>query len=128
MKAPSPALFGATRIRSVPSIGLRRHRPWAELNGKGSKRGAPLLALLALTGCAHTTHLYTPVYCISQDQYTKLKSAEPEKIGSKLTGKAQDDLKLIAGNDVELRRYSDDLLGVVGGCVDPTTEAPAKSR
>jgi hypothetical protein len=128
MKTPSPALFGATRIRSVPSIGLRRHRPWAELNGKGSKRGALLLAALALTGCATTHERFTPVYCVTQDQYTKLKSAEPEKIGSKLTGKAQDDLKLIASNDLELRTYSDGLLGVLNGCVDQTTEAPAKSR
>ena len=83
-------------------------------------------ALLVLTGCAHTTHLYTTVYCVTPDQYAKLKQAEPPKVGSSLTGNAQDDLKTIAGSAVRLRTFSDGLLGVIGSCVDPNTEAPAK--
>jgi len=83
------------------------------------------LAYIALSGCAGHVR-YVSTYCVSQDQYAKLKSAEPGKIGSQLDGNAQHDLKLIAGNDLQLRTYSDGLLGVLNGCVDPTTEAPAK--
>jgi len=81
---------------------------------------------LALTGCATVHTKYIQTYCVSQDQYAKLKQAEPGKIGSQLDGNAQHDLKLIAGNDLELRTFSDGLLGVIGSCVDPNTEAPAK--
>jgi hypothetical protein len=84
------------------------------------------LAALALTGCATTHTRWVQTYCVTPDQYAKLKQAEPGKIGSQLDGNAQHDLKLIAGNDLELRTFSDGLLGVIGGCVDPNTEAPAK--
>jgi hypothetical protein len=59
------------------------------------------------------------VHCLSAEQYQKLKDAEPPKVGNQLTGQAQDDLKTIAGSTVELRTYSEGLLGVLGGCVDP---------
>jgi hypothetical protein len=75
-------------------------------------------ALLALTACA--PHPRTAiVYCVSPQQYDRLKSAEPPKVGNRLTGQAQDDLKLIAGSAIELREYSHGLLQVLGGCVDP---------
>jgi hypothetical protein len=85
-----------------------------------------LLALSALavlaSGCATTKTRWVQTYCVTPDQYAKLKSAEPGKIGSQLDGNAQHDLKLIAGNDLELRTFSDGLLGVIGSCVDPNTE------
>jgi hypothetical protein len=79
--------------------------------------------VLALTGCATVHTKYIQTYCVTPDQYAKLKQAEPPKVGDKLTGNAQDDLKTIAGSAVRLRTFSDGLLGVIGACVDPTTEA-----
>lgn len=74
-----------------------------------------IAAAVAVSGCAHTR--YVTVHCVTAEQHQKLKDAEPERIGGKLSGQAQDDLKIIAGNNVELREYSHGLLGVIGGCV-----------
>jgi len=89
-------------------------------------RSLLVIAAVALSGCATVHTRYSTVYCVTPDQYAKLKQAEPPKVGDKLTGNAQDDLKTIAGSAVRLRTFSDGLLGVIGSCVDPTTEAPAK--
>jgi hypothetical protein len=70
---------------------------------------------LVLSGCATTR--YVTIHCVTPEQYQKLKDAEPPRVGDKLTGQAQDDLKTIAGSTVELRTYSEGLLGVLGGCV-----------
>lgn len=72
------------------------------------------LAAFALSGCATTR--YVTVHCVTPEQLQKLKDAEPERVGGKLTGNAQDDLKIIAGSNVELRQYGRGLLGVLGGC------------
>lgn len=69
---------------------------------------------LALAGCAHTR--YTQIHCLTPDQYQKLKDAEPPKIGDKLTGRADEDIKPIAGSAVRLRAWGQGLLGVLGGC------------
>lgn len=94
----------------------------------GNRRATPagltlLFAALALTGCATTHTRWVQTYCVTPDQYAKLKQTEPPKVGDKLTGNAQDDLKTIAGSAVRLRIFSDGLLGVIGSCVDPNTEA-----
>jgi hypothetical protein len=62
------------------------------------------------------TTRYVSVPCTTPEQYQKLKDAEPRKVGDKLTGQAQDDLKIIAGNNVELRQFGHNLLGVIEGC------------
>lgn len=85
-------------------------------------RSLLVIAAVALSGCATVHTKYIQTYCVSQDQYAKLKQAGPGKIGSQLDGNAQHDLKVIAGNDLELRTFSDGLLGVIGSCVDPNTE------
>lgn len=72
---------------------------------------------LALSACAPRP--VATIYCVSPTQLQKLKDAEPPKVGGKLTGQAQDDLKIIAENTVLLREYGEGLLGVIGGCVDP---------
>lgn len=110
--------------------GLGGHcRTWAARCLVGSERLTILAATaVALTGCATTHTRYVPTYCVTQDQYAKLKQAKPPKVGDKLTGNAQDDLKTIAGSAVRLRTFSDGLLGVIGSCVDPNTEAPPKQR
>jgi hypothetical protein len=81
------------------------------------------VACLALSACAPHVR-YVSIYCITPPQLQKLKDAEPPKVGNQLTGQAQDDFKIIAGNDVELRQYSGDLLNVLGNCTEP----PASSR
>jgi hypothetical protein len=73
-------------------------------------------ACLALSACVPPVR-YATIYCVTPPQFQKLKDAEPPKVGNQLTGQAQDDIKIIAGNDVELRQYSGDLLNVLGGCV-----------
>ena len=77
------------------------------------------VAAIATSGCVTTR--YATVHCVTPEQYQKLKDAEPRKVGDKLTGQAQDDLKIIAGNNVELREYSHGLLGVIGGCTGNPT-------
>ena len=72
------------------------------------------LAALALSACA--PHPVAIVHCVTPEQYQKLKNAEPPKVGSKLTGQAQDDLKIIAGRTVELQSWGEGLLGVIAGC------------
>jgi hypothetical protein len=56
------------------------------------------------------------VPCAAPEQVQKLKDAEPEHIGLKLTGNAQEDFKLAAGNDIALRLWGEGLLGVIQGC------------
>lgn len=75
--------------------------------------GVPLV-FFALAGC--TTTRYSRIYCLTPGQLQTLKDAEPERVGNRLTGQAQTDIKIVAGSAVELRRYSGDLLGVLSGC------------
>ena len=63
------------------------------------------LGLIALTGCAHTQYLTRS--CISAEQYNKL------------TGKADEDTRPLAGSILELRAYSGMLLGVLETCAEP---------
>jgi hypothetical protein len=72
------------------------------------------VAAIATSGCVTTRYVSVP--CTTPEQYQKLKDAEPKRVGSELRGQAQDDLKIIAGNNVELREYSHGLLGVIDGC------------
>lgn len=78
------------------------------------KRSLPLIAL-ALAGCAHTRYVTVP--CVTQEQVDGFKAAEPPKIHDKLTGKADEDIRPIAGSNVRLRSWGEGMLGVLGGCV-----------
>ena len=103
-----------TQEQSRPAL-LNCHRRVAFRSvGRIGTRGAFAALALAVSGCATTR--YAPVHCVSPQQLQKLKDAEPPKIGSRLTGQAQDDLKIIAGNNVELRQYGHGLLSVIEGC------------
>jgi hypothetical protein len=76
--------------------------------------------LLLLGGCATTpvpSIVVQHVYCLTPDQYAQTVKAKPAKVGGTLTGNAQQDFKIVAGQDVLLERYSDGLLTVLGGCV-----------
>lgn len=73
---------------------------------------------LALTGCApHPRFIQT--YCLTQAQFDQLKQSQPPKVRSQLTGEADKDLRIIAGSAIRLRAYSDGLITVLGGCIDP---------
>jgi hypothetical protein len=116
----SPALFGATRFRVAPSIGLRGHRPWGTPRGGNPKRGALFSATIALclTGCATTQPVrYTPVYCLSNE--TQLP-AEPPKVHDQLTGEADKDAGILAGSAIRLRAWGQALNHILEGCREPT--------
>lgn len=71
-----------------------------------------LLASITLSGCAHTI----TVSCLTRKQYEDLKAQQPGKIHGKLTGKADEDIRPVAGSALRLRAYSDTLLGVLEVC------------
>lgn len=79
------------------------------------KRALIAITLLAsLTGCAHQR--YAPIHCLTPQQLEKLKSDKPPKIGSTLTGRADEDVKRVTGQLIRMEGYADGLLGVLGGC------------
>jgi hypothetical protein len=79
------------------------------------KKTVAACAVILLTlpaGMCQTTRFVT-VPCISKDQALP---AEPEKVGPKLTGKADEDVKIIAGSAVRLRAWGQGLRGILEGC------------
>jgi hypothetical protein len=75
------------------------------------------LAFLALTGCVHTSYLTRS--CLTKEQYEQLKSQEPPRIKDKLTGKADEDTRPLAGSAIELRAWGHALLDTLRICTDP---------
>ncbi len=76
-------------------------------------------AALFLTSCSPTPKpetRYVTIHCVTQEQANQLKATEPPKVGSQLTGQAQEDLKVVAASAVELRSWGLGLLGVIEGC------------
>ncbi len=71
-----------------------------------------LAACLALAGCAATPRTII-VPCIAKDQALP---AEPPKIAERLTGRADEDLPIIAGSAVRLRAWGRALNGIVESC------------
>lgn len=69
---------------------------------------------LALEGCAHTR--YVKISCISPEQLEQQRQAEPPKVHDRLTGKADEDVRTIAGSNVRLRAWGTGLLGILEGC------------
>jgi hypothetical protein len=74
-------------------------------------RYAACVTLLALSAC--TTTRYVTVPCISKDQTLP---AEPPKVADRLTGKADEDIKTIAGSAVRLRAWGQGLHTILEGC------------
>ena len=70
-----------------------------------------MIALIALAGCQTTRHIVSP--CIAKDQALP---AEPERVSGKLTGKADEDIRIIAGSAVRLRAYGQGLRTILEGC------------
>jgi hypothetical protein len=75
-----------------------------------------LAALLALSACATGKDRFVTVPCVTPEQWQELHEAEPPKVGKKLTGEADKDVKIVAGSAVRLRSWGNGLLGVLGGC------------
>lgn len=77
------------------------------------------LFLGSLAGCQKNTRpetRYVTVSCLSQAQLDQLKDAEPTRVGSVLTGQAQEDAKTIADSAIRLRSWGHGLMGVLEGC------------
>jgi hypothetical protein len=74
-------------------------------------RGLIVLSLLMLGGCQTTRFVTVP--CVSKDQ--KLPD-EPERVGGKLTGQAQRDFQIVAGNNARLRAWGQGLNQILEGC------------
>jgi hypothetical protein len=70
-----------------------------------------IIATLALAGC--TTTRFVKIPCVAKDQ---VLPAEPERVGSKLTGQAQQAFKIAAGSAVELRAWGRGLNDILEGC------------
>jgi hypothetical protein len=75
------------------------------------------LLALALSACAGPQYLTRS--CISAEQYERLKAAEPPKVHSKLTGKADEDTRPLAGSALELRSWGHVLLDTLQTCAEP---------
>lgn len=81
---------------------------------------AGILAFSLLAACQTTTpaievrtvEVPTPVACVSPEQIP----AEPEKVGSKLTGNAVADLLIVSASALELRDYAGKLRALLVGC------------
>jgi hypothetical protein len=78
---------------------------------------------LALSGCVHTRYIQT--YCVTKAQLEQLQKAKPGKVRDQLTGKADEDLKKVAGRLVRVEAWGDGLIDVLGGCVASPSSAPA---
>ena len=75
-----------------------------------------IAALLALSACATGKERYVTVHCVTPEQWQELHEAEPPKVAKKLTGKADEDIRVVAGSAVRLRAWGQGLLGVLQGC------------
>ncbi len=103
------------RVRDIPRL------LWIGLTGrmfgwtlKVSARVVLIaMGFIVLSGCATK---FVRVPCLTKEQYEERVKAEPEKVGGQLTGKADQDIKPIAGSAVELRAWGRGNLDILGGC------------
>lgn len=72
-------------------------------------------AALALTACAPHPRFIT-TYCLTKDQALP---PEPPRVKSQLTGKADEDLRIVAGSAIRLRSWGEGLQHILEGCRDP---------
>ena len=73
----------------------------------------PLAALaMTLGACAHGPR-YIAVPCVGKDQ---VLPSEPPKVGDKLTGRADEDIRIIGGSAVRLRAWGQGLNRILEGC------------
>lgn len=72
-----------------------------------------ILAALSLSACSHQL---VPMPCLTPEQLKQLEDAEPEKVGDKLTGRADEDVRTISGSAIRLRAWGRGNLEVLRGC------------
>lgn len=111
--------YGSHALEVDPASNLvRRILVGNSGNGASHLRRPAGLALLALalSACA-TQPLVTP--CITKQDYERLKAAEPPKVHSKLTGRADEDVRPLAGSALELRSWGETLLDTLRVCSTP---------
>jgi hypothetical protein len=90
--------------------------------GNGMKSKARLIALAAAAlvfnvGC--TTTRYITRDCVSAEQLAELKAQEPPKVSDRLTGKADEDVRVVAGSALRLRGWGHNMLDVLKVCANP---------
>jgi hypothetical protein len=73
-----------------------------------------MLASMLITGC--TTTRFVRVPCLTKEQLAERERAEPPLVGKDLTGRADEDIKTIAGSAVRLRAWGKGNLDILGGC------------
>jgi len=91
------------------------HHPAPTLRRGFGRFTTAMVAALALAGCAHKPRVAI-VHCVTPEQVEQLRKAEPPKISNQLTGKADEDVRVIAGSALRLRSWGHGLLGVIEGC------------
>jgi hypothetical protein len=72
------------------------------------------IAALLLTGCAHTR--YVTIHCLTKEQFAELQKQKPEKIRDQLTGKADEDTRILGGALIRWQTYGIGLENVLDGC------------
>lgn len=90
---------------------------WSALHGRFrfARRCIGLaFAALLLAGCVHPRVVQTS--CITPAQLQQLRDSAPPKVREQLTGKADEDLRIIAGSNLRLRGYADGLVTVLESC------------
>ena len=83
---------------------------------KRSLTYAALAAALLSSAC--TTTKLVPVPCLSPAQLKQLEDAEPPKVGGSLTGRADQDLRIVSGSALRLRAWGRGNLDVLRGCAN----------
>lgn len=68
----------------------------------------------ALAACATPQTIVQT--CVTPEQYEELKRQEPPKVKDELSGRADQDIRVISGSAIRLRAWGRGLLGVVEGC------------
>ena len=70
---------------------------------------------IALAGCTHTVVRD----CATPEQIQQLRDAEPPKVSDKLTGKADEDVRIIGGSAIRLRAWGRGAIETLEGCSGP---------
>ena len=77
------------------------------------KRFVALAALFSLGACAHKPVI---VSCVTREQLEELRRQEPPRIADRLTGRADEDTRTLAGSALRLRAWGHNMLNVVEVC------------
>jgi hypothetical protein len=73
-----------------------------------------MLVSMLITGCTTTRWITVP--CLSPEQLEERRKAEPPLVRDQLSGRADEDIKPIAGSAVRLRAWGRGNLDVLSGC------------